>query len=91
MYKKYNMAKSRLHACMLSCVQLFATLRTVAHQTPWSMGFLRQEYWNGLSFPPPVNFPDWGIKPVSLVSPALQVDSLSSELPGKPQSRIITY
>ena len=26
---------------------------TVAHQAPLSMGFLRQEYWNGLAFPSP--------------------------------------
>ena len=29
---------------LLSCVQLFATLWTVAHQTPLSVGFFRQEY-----------------------------------------------
>ena len=34
-------------------VRLFATLWTVAHQTPPSMGFSRQEYWNGLPFPSP--------------------------------------
>ena len=32
----------------LSRVQLFATLWTVAHQAPLSMGFSRQEYWSGL-------------------------------------------
>ena len=36
---------------VLSCVQLFATLWTVAHQAPLFMGFPRQECWNGLSFP----------------------------------------
>ena len=36
----------------LSHVRLFATLWTVAHQAPLSMGFSRQEYWNGLPFPP---------------------------------------
>ena len=35
------------------------------------MGFSRQEYWTGLSFPSPDNLPDPGIKPVSLTSPAL--------------------
>ena len=30
-----------------SCVWLFATLWTVAHQTPLSIGFSRQEYWSG--------------------------------------------
>ena len=34
----------------LSCVRLFATLWTVAHQAPLSMGFSRQEYWSGLPF-----------------------------------------
>ena len=34
-----------------SRVQLFATLWTVAHQAPLSMGFSRQEHWNGLRFP----------------------------------------
>ena len=32
---------------LLSCVQLFVTLWTVAHQAPPSMGFFRQEYWSG--------------------------------------------
>jgi len=36
-----------------SCVQLFATLWTIVHQTPLSMGFSRQEYWSGLPGPPP--------------------------------------
>ena len=35
------------------------------------MGFPRQEYWNGLSFPTPGGLPDPGIKPKSPVSPAL--------------------
>ena len=37
------------------------------------MEFSRQEYWSGLPFPPPGDFPDPRIKPAS---PALQVDSL---------------
>ena len=47
---------------------------TVACQAPLSMGFSWQEYWNGLLFPPPRELPDSGIKPESLVSPALQAD-----------------
>ena len=54
-----------------SCVRLFVTLWTVACQTPLSMGFSRQEYWSGFSFPPPGDLPDPGIKPMSLMSPAL--------------------
>ena len=43
-------------ARVLSCfsrVWLFATLSTVAHQAPLSMGFSRQEYQSGLPCPPP--------------------------------------
>ena len=40
---------------------------TVAHQVPLSMGFSRQEYWNGLPCPPS----DPGVEPMSLMSPAL--------------------
>ena len=39
----------------LSHVQLSTTPWTAAYQAPPSMGFLRQEYWNGLPFPAPVN------------------------------------
>ena len=62
------------HAYMLSCsscVWLFVTLWTVAHQTPLSMGFSRQEYWSGLPCPSPGHLPDPGIEPTSLTSPAL--------------------
>ena len=55
----------------LSRVQLFTTLWTVAHQAPLSMRFSRQEYWNGLPFPPPGDLPSPGIEPLSLMSPAL--------------------
>ena len=63
-----------VNACVLSCfshARLFATLCTVAHQPPLSMGFSRQEYWSGLSFPSPGDLPDPRIKPASLMSPAL--------------------
>ena len=52
--------KQYLFACMLSHfsqVQLFATLWTVAHQTPLSMGFSWQEYWGGLPCPSQSSFP----------------------------------
>ena len=54
---------------------------TVAHQAPLSMEFSRQEYYSGLPFPSPGGLPDSGIIPGS---PALQADSLPSELLGKP-------
>ena len=68
----------------LSCVRLFATPWTVAHQAPLSMGFSRREYWSGLPFPSPGDLPNPGIKPGS---PALQADALSSEPPGKPLTK----
>ena len=54
-----------------SPVRLFATLWTVARQAPLSMGFSRQEHWSGLPGPPPGDLPKSGIKPESLMSPAL--------------------
>ena len=63
-----------------SCPTL-ATPWTVARQASLSMGFSRQEYWSGLPFPSPGDLPDSGIKPGS---PAVQADSLLTELQGKP-------
>ena len=56
----------------LSRVQLFLTLWTVACQASLSMGFPSQEYWSGLPFPPPGDLPNPGVKPVSLMPPALK-------------------
>ena len=71
-----------------TCVRLFATPWTVAHEAPLSMGFSRQEYWSGLSFPPPGDLSDPGIK---LPSPTLLADSLPSESPGKPKTSYENY
>ena len=57
----------------LSCVQLFGTPWTVAHQAPQPVGFSSQEYWSGLPFPSPGALPDPGIE---LGSPSLQADVL---------------
>ena len=54
-----------------SRVQLFVTLWTAARQVSLSMGFSRQEYWSGLPCPPPGDRPNPGIKPMSLMPPAL--------------------
>ena len=64
----------------LSRVRLFVTPWTVAYQAPPSMGFSRQGYWSGLSFPSPGDLPNLGIELWSL---ALQADALPSEPPGK--------
>ena len=62
-----------LHACMslicFSCVQLFATLWSVAHQAPLSMGFSRQEYQSELPFSSPADLPNPRIEPKSLMPP----------------------
>ena len=71
-------------AQLLSCVQLFATLWTVAHQVPLSMDFFRQEYWSGLPYPTPGNFPSSRVEPTSPVTPALQADSLAAGASGEP-------
>ena len=55
----------------LSRVRLFATLWTVAHQAPLSMGFFRQEYWSGLTCPPSGDLPNPGTEPTVLMSSAL--------------------
>ena len=61
-------------ACVLSrfsLLQFFVTHWTAAHQALLSIGFFRQEYWNGLLCPPPGDLPNPGVKPESLISPAL--------------------
>ena len=63
-----------------SCLTL-ATPWTVARQAPLSMGFSRWENWSGLLLPSPEDLPNPGVKPRS---PALQADSLPTELWQKP-------
>ena len=75
---KYNIYIPPRQACTQVCmlshfshVRLFATLWTVAHQAPLSMGFSRQEYWSRVLCPPPGDLPNPGIESMSLKSPAL--------------------
>ena len=62
-----------LYVIFFVVVVLVMIPRTVACQTPLSMGLPRQECWSELSYPPPGDRPNPGIKPTF---PALQVDSL---------------
>ena len=71
--------KWNVHRLVVS--DFFATPWTVACQASLSLGFSRQEYWNGLPFPSPGDLPNPGFE---LGSPTLQADSLPSEPPGKP-------
>jgi len=70
---------------LLNCfshVWPFVTPWTEACLAPLSMGFSREEYWSGLSFPPPGDLPNPGIELQSSASPALQVIHLQySALP----------
>ena len=69
-------------AKLIQLCQLCATPWTVARQALLSMGFSRQESWTGLPFPSPEDLPNPGIE---LGSPALQADSLLTELQGRPK------
>ena len=65
--------------CVLRCSAMsdsFETTWTEACQTPLPMKFSRKEQWGWVPFPPPRDFPDPGIEPLSLPSPYWQADSL---------------
>ena len=75
-----------VNAQLLSCVQLFVTPQTEAHQAALSMGFPKQEYWSGLPFPSPGDLPDPRIE---LASSALTGRLFTAEPLGK-EIRIYT-
>ena len=60
LYQDTYSSELHTYCCLLakSCPVLLRP-QTVAHQATLSMGFPRQEYWSGLSFPSP------GIEPAS--------------------------
>ena len=55
-----------MSAQLLTHVKCLVTPWTVAHQSPLSMEFSRQEYWSRLPFPSPGDLPNPGIEPLSL-------------------------
>ena len=69
---EYRGSRSKHYAAwsLQSCPTLRDPMDCSPLQAPLSMGFSRQ-YWSGLSFPPPGDLPDPGIKPVSPESPTL--------------------
>ena len=77
---------------LLSCVQFTVTPWTVACQAPLSMGFTKQEYWNGLLFPSPRDLPRPGIEPASPAMATLAGGFFTIEPLGKPgQTFTIPY
>ena len=92
-YLVYNKPHGSFIVCvcaqLVPCVWLFATPWTIAHQTLLSMVFSRQEYWSGLPFPTLGDLPDPGVKPKSLVSPALARGFFIIEPPGKPWTKLL--
>ena len=63
---------------------LFAALCTITRQAPVSVGYSGLEYWSGLPCPLPGDLPKSGMESTS---PALKVDSLPTESPGKPNHK----
>ena len=57
---------------------------TVVGQAPLTMGFPKQEYWSGLPFRSPGDFPDPGNEPVPS---ALAGRFFTTVSPGKPNKR----
>ena len=68
---KLNDVNAHLYAKSFQSCLTLCNPWTVAHQSPLSMGFSRQECWSGLLCPPTGDLPSPGVKPVSLMSSAL--------------------
>ena len=73
---------------LLSHFQLFCDLMGCSASSPLSMGFPRQASWNGLLISSPEGLHRLGIKPSSLVSPALAGIFFTTEPPGKPKRHV---
>ena len=70
--------------CAQSCLTL-GHPQTIALQAPLSLGFPREEYWNGLlPCPPPGDPPTLGTESISLAYPALAGKFFTIVPPGKP-------
>ena len=80
-----------MRACVpsrFSHVRLFVTPWAAVFQAPLSLGFSRQGNWGGLPFPSQGDRLDPGVKPASLMSPALQAGSVPPSYLGRPSPDI---
>ena len=59
-------------------------------QAPLSIGFSRQEYWNGLPCPPPWDLPNPGIKPTSLMAPALAGEFFTTSATWEAEANLVS-
>ena len=84
---KHEMEKNSAVLSHFSHVQLFATLWTIAHQAPLSMGFSRLEYWSGMLCPPPGDVPIQGSNLPLLCLLHWQAGSLPLVPPRKPMEK----
>ena len=80
----YYQHLSHSRVVVFSRVQLFVTPWIVVSQSPLSMGFTRQEYWSGLTFPTPRYLLKPGMDPESLTSPTLAGRFFTTVPPGRP-------
>ena len=80
-----------VHAHLLSCVQLFATLWSGACQASLFMEFSRQEYWSQMPFPTSGDLTNRGMKPASLVPPTLESRFFTTAPPRKPCKPLHTH
>jgi len=63
-------ADEGVHECSVTPLSLTLCHPMDTHQAPLSIGFPRQEYWSGLPFLLPGDFPNPGIEPASPATPA---------------------
>ena len=73
-----------------SRVQLCATPETAAHQAPLSLGFSRQEHWNGLPFPSPMRESEGAQSCPTLCDP-IDGSPPGSPVPGILQARTLEW
>ena len=75
-----DLPKDQIDLVVCGCFSHSVWSLAIDYQAHLSLGFSRQEYWNGLPFPPPGDLPNPEIKPAS---PSLAGRFFTTEPPGK--------